>query len=284
MIMSKFMFAVALLAAGSIPLLAQDAEGCKDYPMFSRMPNYFINECNDKEFDFYVFFCGYKDDGAVNTRVEGHHTHVIYTLKEGSKAPSALQIVRNYEHALKQIHAEILYVDNAPDGSGGNQVLTAVIKRNSNQVWFNLVGVQEAGDTYTIEIIEQEAMKQEVVANDILKSLNQDGHVALNILFDTGKSTIKPESQSIVDEIYKMLSDNIDIRVSIEGHTDNVGNPPKNKKLSEDRANAVMNALIAKGVSKSRLSSAGWGQEKPVADNGTDEGKAKNRRVEIVKK
>ncbi len=74
------------------------------------------------------------------------------------------------------------------------------------------------------------------------------------------------------------------LRVSIEGHTDNVGDPAANKKLSSDRANAVMNALIAKGIDKSRLSSVGWGQEKPVADNGTDEGRAKNRRVEIVKK
>ncbi len=282
--MKTLMSLAALLMLGSMPLLAQDAEGCKDHPMFSRMPNYLISECTDKEFDSYVFWCGYKDNDGVNTSVEGHHTHLIYTLKEGSKAPSPLQIVRNYENALKLIHAEILFVEKTPGDAGGNQVLTAVIKRNSNQVWFGLSGVSEGGETYTIEIIEKEAMKQEVVANDILKSLNQDGHVALNILFDTGKSTIKPESQSIVDEIYKMLSDNIDIKVSIEGHTDNVGNPAKNKKLSEDRANAVMNALIAKGVSKSRLSSAGWGQEKPVADNGTDEGKAQNRRVEIVKK
>ena len=282
--MKQLMSIVALLLIGSIPLLAQDAEGCKDHPMFNRMPNYFINECNDKEFDFYVFFCGYKDNEAVNTRVEGHHTYINYVLKEGSKAPSALQIVRNYENALKKINAEIIYVDNAPNMSGGGQCLTAIIKRNSNQVWFNLKEVSEGGDSYSIEIVEKEAMKQEVVANDILQSLNQDGHVALNILFDTGKSTIKPESQSMVDETYKMLSDHIDIKVSIEGHTDNVGDPAKNKKLSEDRANAVMNALIAKGIDKSRLTSAGWGQEKPVADNGTDEGKAKNRRVEIVKK
>jgi outer membrane protein OmpA-like peptidoglycan-associated protein len=63
-----------------------------------------------------------------------------------------------------------------------------------------------------------------------------------------------------------------------------VGDAASNKKLSNDRAKAVMDALIAKGIDKTRMSFVGWGQEKPVADNRTDEGKAKNRRVEIVKK
>ena len=282
--MSKFMFVVALLAAGAISLPAQDAEGCKDYPMFTRMPNFMINECSDKEFDSYEFYCGTKNDEAVNTRVEGHHTYINYVLKEGSKAPSALQIIRNYQNALKKINAEILFVENAPSTNIGGQDLTAIIKRNGNQVWFNLRNVGQEGDSYTIEIVEQEEMKQEVVANEILRSLNHDGHVALNILFDTGKSSIKAESQAIVDEIFKMLSENIDIKVSIEGHTDNAGDPAKNKKLSEDRAHAVVSALIAKGIDRSRLTFAGWGQEKPVADNGSDEGKARNRRVEVVKK
>jgi outer membrane protein OmpA-like peptidoglycan-associated protein len=80
-----------------------------------------------------------------------------------------------------------------------------------------------------------------------------------------------------------MLQKNPDVKVSIEGHTDNFGNIASNKTLSENRAKAVMDALIAKGISKTRLSSKGWGSTKPVADNATEEGKAANRRVEIVK-
>jgi OOP family OmpA-OmpF porin len=74
------------------------------------------------------------------------------------------------------------------------------------------------------------------------------------------------------------------LRLSIEGHTDNVGTPQNNKVLSENRAKAVMNAVASSGVDASRLTSVGWGQERPVADNRTEEGRAKNRRVEIVKK
>ncbi len=82
-----------------------------------------------------------------------------------------------------------------------------------------------------------------------------------------------------------MLTDNPTVKVSIEGHTqaDNTGSPAANKVLSEQRAKAVMNALIAKGITANRLSSKGWGQEKPIGDNKTEEGRAKNRRVEIVK-
>ncbi len=89
-------------------------------------------------------------------------------------------------------------------------------------------------------------------------------------------------TQDVVYQPFTNVSANI--KISIEGHTDNVGNATSNKKLSDDRAKSVMNVLIAKGIDKSRLSAIGWGQEKPVADNRTDEGKAKNRRVEIVKK
>jgi outer membrane protein OmpA-like peptidoglycan-associated protein len=80
-----------------------------------------------------------------------------------------------------------------------------------------------------------------------------------------------------------MLNSNTGIKISIEGHTDNVGLAATNKKLSQDRAKAVMDALVAKGIISTRMSYQGWGQEKPVADNSTDDGKAKNRRVEIVK-
>jgi outer membrane protein OmpA-like peptidoglycan-associated protein len=81
-----------------------------------------------------------------------------------------------------------------------------------------------------------------------------------------------------------LLKQNSALKVSIEGHTDNTGTPAGNKTLSEQRASAVMAAIAKQGVATSRMSAVGWGQQKPVADNRTEAGRAKNRRVELVKK
>ena len=138
----------------------------------------------------------------------------------------------------------------------------------------------DGGNNYVFEI---EAMKQEISSNDIFTALSTEGHIALYINFETGKSDIKPESQIIIDQIVEMLKSNSTLKISIEGHTDNVGNSQSNQILSENRAKSVMNAIVSKGIDKSRLTSKGWGQSKPTVDNNTENGKAKNRRVEIVK-
>jgi outer membrane protein OmpA-like peptidoglycan-associated protein len=127
-------------------------------------------------------------------------------------------------------------------------------------------------------------MKQDVTASSMLDALNREGHIALYINFDTGKSTIKPESKPIINQIVEMLKANPDLKISVEGHTDNVGNPKSNQTLSDERAKAVVSAIVAQGIDAKRLNATGYGQDKPIADNKTEEGRAKNRRVELVKK
>jgi len=107
--------------------------------------------------------------------------------------------------------------------------------------------------------------------------------ITYGITFDVGKSTIKPESMTEINRIAQLMKDNPDIKFSVEGHTDNTGTTANNQTLSEARSQAVVNKLIEMGISKDRLKSAGKGQTSPVADNSTDEGRAKNRRVEFVK-
>jgi outer membrane protein OmpA-like peptidoglycan-associated protein len=102
---------------------------------------------------------------------------------------------------------------------------------------------------------------------------------ATAIQFETGKAVIKKTSNKMLDEIVKILNDYPDYNMTIEGHSDNVGNPAKNLQLSKDRANAVKNYFVAKGISDSRLSANGFGDAKPVASNKTAAGRAKNRRV-----
>ncbi|HRI80689.1 MAG TPA: OmpA family protein, partial [Cyclobacteriaceae bacterium] len=257
----------------------EDAEGCKDHPMFpNRMSNFLISECktNFDAVDFNVAAGGTK----MVTR-EGTKTFVQYNFnaESGQPKPSVLQILRNYENAAKKIGGTTVFL-SAAEAIGTFKIM----KNGKEAVWVKVeCGGNDSNDFYTLSILQLEAMTQEITSDDILTALNTDGHIALYINFDTGKTDIKPESQKIIDQIGAMLSANPTLKISIEGHTDNAGAPASNKTLSENRAKSVMNALISGGTDKSRLAAKGWGQERPIAENNTDDGKAKNRRVEIVK-
>jgi outer membrane protein OmpA-like peptidoglycan-associated protein len=269
--MKKFIVIVVILFICSNPLHTQDAEGCKDHPLFSRMPNYYILDCsqNFAKLEYYI------SDGVTDTK-EGNLTIISYNYPDDAptKAPSPLQIIRNYENAITKLGGKKIYVNDHD--------LNYSLKKNSKEY---VICVEMNGEVeHKLSVLEIALMKQEITANEMLDALHKDGYIALNILFETGKSAIQQESLTIVDQIFELMKSNGALKISIEGHTDNVGDAASNKKLSNDRAKAVMDALIAKGVDKARMSFVGWGQEKPVADNRSEEGRAKNRRVEIVKK
>jgi outer membrane protein OmpA-like peptidoglycan-associated protein len=116
-------------------------------------------------------------------------------------------------------------------------------------------------------------------------ALASDGRVATQgIYFDTGRDVLRAESRPTLDEIAAMLRDHADLRLRIEGHTDDVGNAAGNQALSEKRAAAVRQALVSRfGIAPSRLEAQGFGATKPVAPNTTSEGRQQNRRVELVK-
>lgn len=252
---------------------SQDAEGCRDHALFNRMPNYTISECT-VNFDLVQIMMA---DGN-EMPIEGNKTFLYYTPREDyQQPPSFYQIVKNYENAISKYGGKKIFYNT--------DRATLKLKSGNKDVWIALNNHESTNGQgcYDITIVEVEEMKQDIQANEILDALNNDGHIALYINFETGKSAISAESQKIIDNIAAMLNDNPALKISIEGHTDNAGAAAANKTLSENRAKAVMNALISKRIAASRLTSKGWGQEKPVADNGTDEGKAKNRRVEIVK-
>lgn len=107
--------------------------------------------------------------------------------------------------------------------------------------------------------------------------------ITYGITFDVGKATIKPESYGELNRIVMLMKEKSDLRFSVEGHTDSTGGADLNQKLSDERSKAVMDKLVEMGIARDRLQAVGKGQNSPVADNSTDEGRAKNRRVEFVK-
>jgi len=283
----KYLWAATIalpLALATVPLVAQDEEEAPkpaDTPYFSGMPNYAIYEVNDKEFDAWNFY-----NGKACDTVEGRKFFRAYILNEGAKQASDLQIARNYANAIKNMGGTIIFDGEAADScaeNSGFRMVVGKVARGGDELWAEIVPWGD-GANYYITVVVKEAMKQDVTASSLFEALNRDGHVALYINFDTGKATIRPDSQPVIDQVAEMLKTNPDLKLSVEGHTDSVGSPASNKTLSQDRAKAVVAALAAKGIGGERLTAVGWGQDKPLADNNTDEGRAKNRRVELVKK
>jgi hypothetical protein len=260
---------LSVLSVGVALGQEKDAKGCKDHPLISRMTNYYIDSC-EKRFDSFEFFV---KEGTKT--LEGEKTKIAYHLKEGSPQPSFLQIRRNYGNAVKSIGGTVVFDEDRRS--------TFKVTKGGKDIWIALEAFNE-GRNYELIVLELEPMAQEVTADAMYNALNKDGFIALYINFDTGKSDIKPESKGIIEQIVALLRAHPELKVSIEGHTDNVGTPQSNKTLSSQRAKSVMNAVVQKGIAATRLTAVGWGQEKPIADNRSEEGRAKNRRVEIVKK
>lgn len=137
-----------------------------------------------------------------------------------------------------------------------------------------------------INILQEEAFKQtitKVTSDEIVADLIEKGKAVLYINFNVDKSDITAEGNEVVTQIIGALQKDKSLKISIEGHTDNTGDALHNKKLSNDRANSVMNNLIANGIDKTRLSATGFGSEKPLKANDSEENKAKNRRVELIR-
>ncbi len=263
-------------------LQAQDEEPqFKDTPWFSGMPNYTIYDGEDVEFDSYNYW-----NGKKCTAVEGRKVRRVYSLKEDAQKASAIQITRNYSNAIKNMGGTVIFEGEPQDADcaefNGLNIVVGKVVKGIDELWVEIATL--AGDDYYITIILKELMKQDVTASSMFEALNRDGHIALYINFDTGKSIIRDESKQVIDQIVQMLKLNPDLKIGVDGHTDNVGTPASNKTLSEARAKSVVSAIVAQGISADRLSPAGFGQDKPIADNNSEEGRAKNRRVELVKK
>jgi len=281
---------------------AADKEGCKDHPLFSRMPNYELYGCAQTEFDAVAFPKPERKEWAAPedyTDVEGKIFAVSYKLKEGATPASSLQVIRNFQNAVKKAGGLVLgdydetlfpslprtaekYLSAAPGGTQYDRYTIMTLTKGGSDFWIYLCASESYQD-YMLLMVEKEEMKQVVSVGELEKQLNKDGFLTFYIKFDTAKAELKPESQDSIDQIASLLKFMAGLKVSIEGHTDNVGTPESNKKLSEERARAVMAAVVAKGIAADRMTAVGQGQDRPVADNRKDEGRALNRRVEVVK-
>ena len=253
-----------------------DTPGSKDPDLFSRMTGFHIYQSEAKEFDRYEFQVG----PGKTEKIEGRTTLVVYYANDGITLPSGLQITRNYVNAAKAIGGEQVYAFE----DGGTEYCTIRVIKEDKEIWAEVSGANNG--MYNVRMVEKQLMKQDVVANAeaLSGSIKETGRAAVyGIYFDTGMSDLKLESEPALAEIVKMLKADANLKIYVVGHTDNAGQFAYNVKLSQDRAASVVNALVGKhGIAAARLTPFGAGPACPVASNKTDEGKAKNRRVELV--
>jgi outer membrane protein OmpA-like peptidoglycan-associated protein len=264
-------------------LAQDDVARSKDHPLLTRYPKSHIVEY-EKNFNSVEFATGTKDGEPQRKAIEGDATVITYFHNSPENQPSALQVIRNYQNAIKSIGGEVAYERLPKDGDGGETTLK--VNTGGKEVWVRLeVGIFSAPtQSYKLQVVEVAAMQQVVTANKLLDELNRNGFIALYINFDTGKWDLKADGKAAVAEIAKMMKAAPALKISVEGHTDNVGQAAANKSLSERRAQSVSAAVAAAGIDPKRLAAAGFGQEKPIADNRSEDGRAKNRRVELVKR
>jgi OmpA-OmpF porin, OOP family len=253
----------------------QDLAGCKDHPLFpTRMPDYRLSDCKVEDFGMYEFSAM----KGPKTPVEGKFTYIAYTYTgPRNNEPSGLAVVRNYENAIKKIGGTILQSDP-------QRWVNGKIIQDGREIW---VQAEKGNGKIWLRIVEKKEMEQFITADAAAfgNDIRATGHAAVyGINFDTGKSVIKPESAQAIGEIAKLLKADAGLKIHVVGHTDNIGDVAGNIKLSQDRAEAVLQALVRDhGIAAARLRSYGCGQFAPVASNDSEEGRTKNRRVELVK-
>ena len=302
----------------SVPLLADDIKGSKDHPMISRYQGSSIIFYDTKEFDeSYVFTSKLEKEvkrGGLNEtnhiRLEGRITNIAYQTPKGR---STLEVLRNYQQALSKDGFETLFECSGSEcgkiykwyqytsgmgllwAEGNPRYLAGKLVRPEGDVYVKLYiagygggAAKDQGTVYiALTVIELKAMEEGMVVVDadaMTKEITKTGKVALyGIYFDFDKAVVKPESRPTLEQVAELMKSNTALKLVVVGHTDSKGEFDYNMDLSSSRAEAVANALVNEyGISRSRLRSWGVGYVSPIASNRTEEGQAKNRRVELV--
>jgi outer membrane protein OmpA-like peptidoglycan-associated protein len=250
----------------SLSYAQQDAKGCTDNPYLTRFPGSTIELCASKDDDTYNF-----PVGSARKEIEGKLNHVLYNIPA---AASSAQVGRNLMTALRQANWKNIYM-NGSSTEGTWQ---------KNGVY---LFVSVGGGRYHVVSVTLTQLTQDVTASaaELSKGIDANGHAVVpGILFDTGKADVKDESKPALDEVAKLLSQDTKLKLYVVGHTDNVGSVGSNVELSKRRAAAVITVLVSKyHIAPARLDSFGNGPYAPVASNDNEDGRAQNRRVEIVK-
>ena len=203
---------------------------------------------------------------------EGKTTKALWVSKQNV---GRLAVIRSYESAIIQIGGKRL-----SDYKASAERHLFFLEKNGIRSW---ILISPDDRSAIVRVLEEKSMKQLVTASAMAEDINKQGFVTLNVNFDNNKAVIKDADKPTINEVVTLLKNDAKLKLSVEGHTDNVGSATANKTLSQNRADSLVAYMVAAGISANRLVAKGFGSEVSIADNRTEDGKAKNRRVELVK-
>lgn len=312
--------AFAALVVAAVAAHAEDVAGSADHPLVPRYEGSESVAYGTESFTDHTLLVGPLKSGGIDAdpdaalELEGALTRITY------RAPaerSVLEVFRNYEQALADAGFATLFSCEKVDGCGSldftrfaegdlsmtlwgdgrsHRYLSAKMPRPEGDVYVSLYVTKNASGgpskdraMIQLDVVEIEPMEERMVvveASEMETGLATEGSIALyGILFDFDKDTIRPDSKPQLDEIAKLLADSPELEVLVVGHTDSAGSLDYNADLSERRAASVVKALVdGHGIDAARLTPVGVGMAAPVASNRTEDGRAKNRRVELVER
>ena len=226
--------------------------------------------------DFGRLVVNYRDaSGSVQEVAEGRYWHLFYQLE--NRETSRDEILSNYESEARRIGGETI-------NRRATRLVFRVTQPGGGVIWCRLDA--RSGGAYELEIIDEAGLDLSVEfdADALLEALNRDGRIAIyGILFDVDRATLRPGSGEVLDTSASIMDSEPGLRLEVQGHTDSTGTAERNRVLSQERAGAVVSALRLYGVDAGRLVARGFGPDQPIGDNGTEEGRQQNRRVELVR-
>ena len=257
------------------PKYVLTAPAAGDYRLIGHMPNYVASpvEMKNDKVDFHVD----TDEGGKDLSISGKVLRIAYTPKGGMQPNSDIEIQSNYRQRLQELGAQFFSTTD-------DRRTTARLEDQGTTLWITLYSQETEIDLTVVEEKPIQSVDGPAKADTLKSALDKDGHVALSIHFDFNKATLIPDAKAVIDQVLALLKSDATLKLEIDGHTDNIGTREANAKLSQQRAAAVVAALTQAGIAPARLSSNGYGAEQPIEKNETAEGRARNRRVELVKR
>ena len=267
-------YTVTVVEVGALKgsLAAPDS---KDYRLLGHLPGYAVVS-TDSTAELTFPLAEGTGNGVKLVTVTGKQQSRIYQPTDSVKAVSNLEILTNYANAIVAAKGQIVFQ--------GKEDITARMDDNGTLVWLRITAL--FGEV-RLNVMEETEIRTDTVSPkvDALKTaLDKNGRIALYVNFDFNKARLRPDAAPVLEQVVALLKANPAYKLTIEGHTDNVGGADLNQKLSDARAASVVDAVVKGGIDRTRLSSAGRGLSSPVSTNDTSEGRAKNRRVELVKR